>query len=162
MGLRRNKRTPFTRAEDEVIRSSAGRTSVDVGRELGRDPNVIRLRARKLGIGSWKEFGGGLKESGGYKISRINRSNGKVRRVPEHRDIAAKSLGRELTDYERVHHINGRKRDNDPSNLYVCESDGAHSRAHHSILGLLAPLLERGVIEFDRAEGVYRLCEIRK
>jgi hypothetical protein len=28
--------------------------------------------------------------------------------------------------------------------------------------GLIAELLERGIIRFDRDEGVYRLCEISK
>jgi hypothetical protein len=68
-------------------------------------------------------------------------------------------LGRPLTDRERVHHINVRKRDNAEDNLYLCASGSEHSRVHQSINGLVAALLERGIIRFDRAGGVYQLCE---
>ena len=71
-------------------------------------------------------------------------------------------LGRCLTDDERVHHINFRKRDNEPENLFLCADTSAHSRAHHSINGLVADLLERGIIHFNGTEGVYELCDIRK
>ena len=45
----------------------------------------------------------------------------------EHRVIAAKMLGRELTSKEIVHHKDGDKRNNDPSNLEVMD------RAEHAL-----------------------------
>lgn len=160
LGLRRFRTIPFTEAEDEAIRAGFGaRTSVAVADELGRAPAVIRCRARRLGLGSWK---GALKDFRGYKVAKIDQSNGASRRVPEHRAVVERQLGRGLTDTERVHHINLRKRDNRPENLHLCDSPSAHSRAHHSINKLIPVLLERGIVHFDRAAGVYRLCEIGK
>lgn len=162
LGLRRFRTKAFTHAEDEVIRSSKGRNSADIARELGRAPSVIRTRAKRLGISNWKEWSGGYKEFRGYKVSKIERGDGNLaRRVPEHRHIMEQHLGRRLEDSERVHHINMRKRDNRIENLYLCQSDDVHSRAHHSISGFIAELLERGVIYFNRDKGVYELCEIR-
>lgn len=153
--LRRFRCRPFTEAEDQAIRAGFGGSSGELGRQLGRDPAVIRTRAKRLGLGKWKRE---LRDFRGYKVSRTR--DGK--RVPEHRQVVEDHLGRRLGDDERVHHINCDKRDNRLENLWLCDGAAAHSRAHHSINGILAELLERGVIEFDRAEGVYRLCAIRK
>lgn len=160
LGLRRFRTVAFTPAEDEVIRAGfASRTSVDIGKELSRDPGVIRLRAWRLGLGKWKRAYKDIK--GQYKVTRIDRlENGNYRRVPEHRAIMEEHLGRRLLSVERVHHINCRKRDNWPENLFLCSSDAIHSRAHHSLTKLIPLLLERGIIEFDRVGGVYRLCAI--
>ncbi len=61
----------------------------------------------------------------GYVYS--NSDSGKI--VYEHREIAEKILGRRLTRYEVVHHINGKTDDNDPSNLCVMDSI-EHDRFH--------------------------------
>ncbi len=161
LGLRRDKCRPFTPEEDAAIRNGKGRSSTEVARELRRAPAVIRMRARRLGIPSWKAFNGGLREYRGYAIARIHQGeDGSVRRVPEHRAVMERHLGRSLLDSERVHHINARKRDNRIENLHLCPTDAAHSRAHHSLTTLLPDLLERGIVCFDLARGVYELCEI--
>lgn len=159
LGLRRFRCAPFTPAEDEVIRRGfSSRTSVDIGAELGRSPGVVRLRARRIGLGRWKKPYKDI--VGEYRVARIDRlPNGNYRRVPEHRHVMEQYLGRRLLDTERVHHINCRKRDNWIENLHLFASDAGHSRAHHSIAALIPVLLERGIVEFDRTGGVYRLCE---
>ena len=160
LGLQKSRMRSFSSEEDEIIRDRFGENSVDVARQLGRAPSVIRTRAIKLGLGKWKRE---LKEFRGYRISKIERGDGSLaRRVPEHRDVMGKHLGRELGDYEVVHHINCKKRDNGIENLYLCADGAAHLKAHYSINGLVADLLERGVIMFDRAEGIYKLCETSK
>lgn len=154
--LRRYRTRPFTEEEDQAIRAGFGGSSVELGRRLGRAPAVIRTRAKRLGLGKWKRE---LRDFRGYKVSRIEPGG---RRVPEHRQVVERRLGRSLGNDERVHHINFDKRDNRLENLHLCDSVAAHSRAHHSINGIVAELLERGIIEFDRAEGVYHICAIRK
>ncbi|MBI2712577.1 MAG: HNH endonuclease [Bdellovibrio sp.] len=47
----------------------------------------------------------------------------------EHREIAEQILGRRLEKWEIVHHINGRRNDNRPSNLCVMDSRD-HDRYH--------------------------------
>lgn len=56
------------------------------------------------------------------------RSNGYA---PEHRVRAMKKLGRPLRDGEVVHHIDGNKLNNRPSNLKVMSQE-QHWRVHHS------------------------------
>mgnify|MGYP002624931186 CR=1 FL=1 len=48
-----------------------------------------------------------------------------------HRVIAEQMLGRPLKAGEIVHHIDGNKRNNDPSNLMVCSSQSEHCKIHN-------------------------------
>ena len=159
LSLRHYPMRPFTPTEDETIRAGFGGSSVAIARELERDPAVIRSRAKRLGLGKWKRS---FKDFAGYKVAKIERRNGAYARIPEHRYIIEQVLGRHLESAERVHHINGRKRDNRIDNLFLCASDAIHSKAHHSVVKLLAPLLERGLIFFNRTKGVYEVCETSK
>lgn len=48
----------------------------------------------------------------------------------EHRVVAEEVIGRPLQPGEVVHHIDGNKKNNDPSNLMVLPSQGDHARLH--------------------------------
>ena len=48
----------------------------------------------------------------------------------EHRVIAEQILGRPLRAGEVVHHVDGNKRNNDPGNLIVFDSQSEHMRWH--------------------------------
>jgi hypothetical protein len=159
LGIKKWAIRPFTPEEDAAIRNGFGGSSVNIARQLGRAPAVIRQHAVRLGLGKWKRP---LKDYAGYRVSKIEQRDGVYRRIPEHRHIIEEYIGRQLTSIERVHHIDGRKRHNAIDNLFFCANDSAHHKAHHSITKLLSPLLERGIIRFDRTGGVYRLCEINK
>lgn len=57
--------------------------------------------------------------------------NGK--RVYLHRLIMEELLGRKLTEHEVVHHIDGDKLNNDPSNLKLFASQAEHAKHHYTL-----------------------------
>jgi hypothetical protein len=52
-------------------------------------------------------------------------------RTFDHRQVAAKKLGRELLPTEVVHHKDENKLNNDPDNLEVCSSQSEHISKFH-------------------------------
>ena len=89
--------------------------------------NACRVRySRKGHFG--KEIavaGTGTLSTQGYWLVTVN-----GKRELLHRIVAERELGRKLTASEVVHHIDGDKLNNDPSNLQVFPSQAAHM-AHH-------------------------------
>lgn len=82
-----------------------------------------------------------MNKLGGVLESRIKRSHmlrgtgeGKTYRKfygrHEHRAVAEAMLGRSLRPGEIVHHIDGNKLNNDPTNLDVLASQSEHCKAH--------------------------------
>lgn len=79
----------------------------------------------------WK--GGRVVASNGYVLVRVGVDHhlADVRGYAyEHRVVAEQKIGRRLRAGELVHHINGDKLDNRPSNLVVVNGNGEH-RVHH-------------------------------
>ena len=58
-------------------------------------------------------------------------NTGKGRQL-SHRVVASNLLGRPLTKDEQVHHVNGDRSDNTPSNLWVFPSCAAHTQYHRN------------------------------
>lgn len=82
---------------------------------------------------NWK--GGKFTNKQGYVFVRIKThtrvdKNGYVK---EHVLVAEKALGRFLTKEEVIHHINEVKSDNRLENLYLFESNYAHSEYHSNV-----------------------------
>lgn len=51
--------------------------------------------------------------------------------VMEHRWVMQQIIGRPLTHAERVHHLDGDRQNNDPTNLVLCADQGEHLRKYH-------------------------------
>lgn len=77
----------------------------------------------------WKN---GRIEGGRYIFILVpkHHSTPKTGYVLEHRIIAEKFIGRNITQQEEVHHINGNKHDNTPSNLYLFKTKSDHMKFH--------------------------------
>jgi len=149
MALRR-----WTAEEDEAIRTRCRTERLeDVSQSLGRRPSEVSTRAARLGVSFRKRR---ELTKGGHVITGYS-PNGCP--ILEHRVVMEHHLGRGLTGSELVHHINEDKRDNGIGNLFLCASAAEHQRAHRSLDRLVPELLERGIIRFNRTEGIYELCE---
>ncbi len=112
VGKRGRRGTPQTeewkRAASERMRKRPMPKQFDTRRKLRGPDNP-----------SWK--GGRTIDTHGYVRIRID---GKY--VKEHRDVMEKMLGRKLDSSEQVHHRDGNRQNNDPSNLEL--RSGPHGR----------------------------------
>lgn len=91
------------------------------------DPNVFYGR----GYNSGRPRSGSMDKQGYWRITLDD-----GRRVLEHVYLAEKALGRPLPKGVEVHHVNGIKCDNTPSNLVICPD-----RAYHFLLHRRARML---------------------
>ena len=87
--------------------------------------------------------------------------------VPLHRWVMEKHIGRYLRPVKRdknrkiidmgelVHHIDMDKRNNDLSNLMICNGMGHHQDVHASYNNICAKLMELGIVGFNSNKGYY-------
>lgn len=73
----------------------------------------------------------------------------------EHVLIIEREINRALKRGEVVHHINGKRNDNDLTNLFLCKDNSAHMRIHSSAMHVIYSLLETGEVRFNRQKAKY-------
>lgn len=140
---------PWTKKEDLILK---GAQSAEEAMDAlpDRTPEAVRKRALRLGVHYSAEKAPERRVSSrGYIYVKIR---GKWR--PEHRVVAERILGHKLLSWEHVHHIDGRKTNNHPDNLFVC-TNRQHAHAHRSLLDILPCLMDSGAVDFDRELGEY-------
>lgn len=121
------------------------------GKNLGRVPyNKGKKQTPKC-------IGNIYTHSDGYPMVWVGKTNVKTGYMPVHRLVVADALGRELTREEKVHHINGDRKDYARSNLYLCESMSHHRKVHAQLEEVSMLLVREGFIEFDQIKGEYLL-----
>lgn len=144
----------WTKEEDALVIETwnqHGRLD-NLAKRLNRGISEVSARAKKLGLHSWRHKP--VRASGRLV-------DGFVNGVPiwTHRRVAEEKLGRKLLHNEVVHHIDGNKDNNTPSNLHIFPSLSEHAKAHLSLTSLLSGLLSKGAIRFNSTTGIYELCE---
>ncbi len=75
--------------------------------------------------------------------------------VAEHRYVMEQHIRRYLDIDELVHHINGNKKDNRLSNLYLCKDNKCHGKLHGNLIEVAYRLVESSIIKFDKKTGEY-------
>ncbi|KKN16288.1 hypothetical protein LCGC14_0977440 [marine sediment metagenome] len=78
------------------------------------------------------------------------------RYVGEHQLVMEKITGFQVVNSGwQVHHINGKKDDNSPSNLFPVPNNASHRNLHAQLERIAFDLVRRGVILFDDRKGEY-------
>ena len=156
-GLRRKIKRWTTEETDIILERWHERVPMAVvAEELGRCIAEVSRKAKLLGIRSW-HHDSGYDSKGRFYIGHLH-----GKRVYEHRYLMEKKLGRPLKTDEIVHHIDGDRKNNNITNLYLCENRAKHRIAHSSFEKLLTELVQKGYIEFDCTTGVYKVCKTSK
>lgn len=81
------------------------------------------------------------------------------RRLGEHQYVAEQLLRRRLNPGENVHHRNGKKLDNDPSNLILFPSMSAHRQYENRYREYLEMCLREGFLVWDDNAPVFEFDE---
>lgn len=76
--------------------------------------------------------------------------------IYEHRLVMEQHLGRMLTKDERIHHLDGNKRNNAPDNLRLCETDKEHTELHAKEQRFVERLIQEGKVIFDESISDFR------
>ena len=160
-------RPPFSKQHRQNIGAAGkGRKSPFKGKSV-EIPWIAKLSASRRGVrnpmyGKNRErhhnWRGGTTWSHGYLLrkDRAHPNANKDGYVFDHVVVITRHLRRPLKRGELIHHINGKKADNRLSNLWLCAA-GQHRSAHHSLFELVAELLDRKIVRFDRKLGKYVL-----
>jgi hypothetical protein len=73
----------------------------------------------------------------------------------EHRILKELEIGRELSDREIIHHVDGDKINNKLENLFVCNGQFEHRKLHGQLERVAMGLVRSGLISFDHKIGEY-------
>ena len=109
---------------------------------------------------SERSLGGTYVNHSGYLEMWIGTDSEKYGRkdgyVLVHRKVAQDTIGRSLSPKEVVHHIDGNKLNNDPTNLLVCNSMSEHRDIHNNLEEVAFWLVQSGLIEFNTETKTYQ------
>ena len=79
-----------------------------------------------------------------------------------HQLVAQVKNSNYVSKHNLVHHIDGDKTNNNPHNLFICESKALHQDIHSQLEDLSMTLVRAGVIQFDHTTGKYHLPHLEE
>lgn len=151
--------------QEVVERYKDGESATKIAKSMGLYTTSVTRVLKRRGVAMrthkgknhpmWK--GGRHKKYGYVKIwmPEHPRANN-IGYVSEHVLVAERIYKRPIKKSENVHHIDFTRDNNKPDNLWVANNKDHHI-AERSIQRLVKPLLERGVIKFNRKKGIYEI-----
>lgn len=148
--LPRNSAYNWSDKEIEFIKTHyPDMSDAKVANVLGLNTSLVCRKRLELGlrINKHEDY-----INGGYTYRYIN-----GKRVCLHRHNVERSIGRKLTEGERVHHINGDKTNYSIDNLYLCDDRSQHMLVHSNLANVAFNLYKQGVIKFNQDTGEYYL-----
>ena len=145
--------------DDIETRLAAGESLRSIARTAGVTYQTLQYHRRRWGAAllrpargsgedhaSWR--GGRFVDRFGYTMVLAPDAGRASKYVPEHVLVAEQTICRPLRRGEVVHHINGRKDDNRPGNLFVC-TRSRHAAIHKQLETLAMEMLDAGAITFE-------------
>lgn len=125
LGVRQYASKPWAEKEKQFLRdhypTNGGYYCAE---KLGRSFHATHKMVEKLELAM--EYKGWYTDVQGYVVITPNRET----KLYEHRLVMEEQLGRPLLSSEIVHHIDGKKSNNDPSNLMLM-TRSTHIKEHH-------------------------------
>lgn len=79
-----------------------------------------------------------------------------------HKLVAQVKNGNHLSKHDLVHHIDGDKTNNNPDNLFICQSKAIHQDIHSQLEELSMSLVKAGIIQFNHLTGKYYLPHLEE
>lgn len=149
----------WSEEEDDFLRNNYHLMTVkELKKHLDRTEKAIRSRKNSLGLnnkyGKLRELRG--KEyyinSDGYYLS-YNKE--KKRLSAAHRNIYEESYKIKLKRTDYIHHIDGNKKNNEISNLLLCNGCAEHTKIHKQLETISYQLIQEGYILFDKDKKQY-------
>ncbi len=161
---------PISKQNEMIERYNSGETARAIAKSMGLDTTSVVRVLKRSGIEIIKRVGklhpmwkgGKIKKGGAGYIGIWKPDHERADHqgyVYEHTLVMEKMIGRlPVKGKESVHHINLEKTDNEPENLYLCDY-GTHIKLHRQLEGLIKPLIQLGILVFDREESKYKVSE---
>lgn len=148
----KNKPFPDEVKQEIIERYIKGESTVQLGREFGRDPDMIRKLLTKNGVPARKNG------------KPFGRKNGRTERhhyfAKQAYLVAEVCLGRLVCNDEVVHHHDENPSNNNPRNLWLFPNNQSHSGYHSRKAHLELSVLSKESIHLAREYGGFPLLEM--